>query len=402
MKSAEHTTVGVVGASARAAVHSLLRAGYNAWAVDLFGDRDLQMVAPCAVCPLDEYPASLPRLAAQFPPGAVLYTGGLENHPTVVAELAASHKLWGNPLSVLEAVRDPRWLFPAIENVLRWPAFADGGIVLPALVPRGEPCPSAGRWLRKPLRSGGGLGIRFAAPGEPASPTHIFQEVVDGTPMSALFISDPDEPEWNRRARLDCVTEQIIGESWLHAAQFAYCGNIGPIDFSHKLRSAVWSVALGLVPETQLRGVWGLDFVLKDDTVYPLEVNPRYTAAIEVLEYGARCSALWSHGECFTGTRALWKRKGTQRVDTPIGKAIYYAPHDLTFPVSGPWDADLALPFDPWRLPAFADIPAAGAVVPAGQPVLTLFASGSSAAECRGRLQSRARELDLLFAEHAT
>ena len=32
----------MVGASARAAVHSLLRAGYSAWAVDLFGDRDLK------------------------------------------------------------------------------------------------------------------------------------------------------------------------------------------------------------------------------------------------------------------------------------------------------------------------------------------------------------------------
>ena len=41
--------VGVVGASARAAVHSLGRAGFATWAVDLFADRDLARVAPCAL-----------------------------------------------------------------------------------------------------------------------------------------------------------------------------------------------------------------------------------------------------------------------------------------------------------------------------------------------------------------
>src|SRR5439155_18688560 len=99
--------VGVVGASARAAVHSLARAGLSAWAVDLFADRDLARVAPCAVCPPDRYPAALPELARQFPPGPALYTGGLENHPAVVGELAADRELWGNPPDRLERVREP-------------------------------------------------------------------------------------------------------------------------------------------------------------------------------------------------------------------------------------------------------------------------------------------------------
>ena len=147
------SSIGVVGASARAAVHSLARAGLSAWAVDLFGDRDLARVAPCAVCSFVDYPAALPRLAAEFPPGPVLYTGGLENHPTVVAELAATRKLWGNTPDVLERVRDPFRLFPAL---------AAAGFTVPRLIPAGEPCPTDGRWVRKPLRSAAGLGIRFA------------------------------------------------------------------------------------------------------------------------------------------------------------------------------------------------------------------------------------------------
>jgi len=287
--------------------------------------------------------------------------------------------------------------------------------------------------VRKPVRSGGGLGIRFARPGEPASPDHVFQEFIDGTPMSALFVNDA----------LFGVTEQLIGEGWLHAAPFAYCGNLGPLP--------VPSVVpyLNVLCETGLRGVWGADFVLCDDAPVVLEVNPRYTAAIEVLEFATGRAALAVGGARRwdaevvrpTPPAPLPKGKGESRLaaldepdaDSPdaergeasssvspfplgrgaggvgrttiaepespssVGKAVYYAPHAIRFPHSGPWDADLAAPFDPWRVPGFADIPEAGAHIEPGWPVLTLFAEGTNA---RQLLQSRAAELDSLFSEH--
>ena len=149
-----------------------------------------------------------------------------------------------------------------------------------------------------------------------------------------------------------------------------------------------------------MRGLWGLDFVLADGRAFPIEVNPRYTAAVEVLELSWRCALTGTHSDCFTEPHALAKYKSLQRWDAAVGKAIYYAPHTLTFPHSGPWDADLAGAFDPWRVPGFADIPEAGSRVEAGHPVLTVFAQGSTPAEVRERLQSRAAELDVLFQEH--
>src|SRR5262249_6560684 len=144
---------------------------------------------------------------------------------------------------------------------------------------------------------------------------------------------------------------------------------------------------------------WGLDFVLSEQVVYPVELNPRYTAAVEVLELSWRCALLWAHVRCFTGSNALAKYKSWQRYDAPVGKAIYYAPHALRFPERGPWDADLTGTFDPWRVPEFADIPEASAVIEAGHPVLTFFATGSTHAEVRERLQSRAAGLDQLFTD---
>ena len=368
---------GVVGASARAAVHSLARAGYLAWAVDQFADRDLTRVAACAVCPPDRYPAALPELAAQFPPGPVLYTGGLENHPHVVAELARTRELWGNPPEVLARVRDPFALFPAL---------AARGSATPRLVPPGEPCPREGRWLRKPLRSGGGLGIRFARPNEPASSDHYFQEFIDGLPMSALYVN----------ATLFGVTEQLIGVPWLHAAPFAYCGNIGPI------RSPAGGAFAGFPGP---RGIWGIDFILNGDVPYPVEVNPRYTASAEVLEHALAKNltpqppSLRRKGEPESSLLAppSFVGKGGGGLGSCVGKAIYYTPHAMRFPDSGPWDADLAGAFDPWRLPGFADIPEPGSAIEAGRPVLTFFATGSTPAEVRERLQSRAAELDRIF-----
>ncbi len=368
---------GVVGASARAAVHSLARAGYSAWAVDQFGDRDLKRVAACAVCPYDRYPDALPELAAQFPPGPVLYTGGLENHPHIVAELARSRDLWGNPPNVLARVRDPFRLSRMLLNA---------GYPTPHLVAQEEPCPSEGRYLRKPLRSGGGLGVRFSEPNEPASSDQIFQEFVCGPLLSAQFVND----------RLVGVTEQLVGESSLHAKPFAYCGNVGPVPFP---AAVAW---IGnLLCETGLRGVWGADFVLRDGQPFVLEVNPRYTAAMEVLEHATGARPL------SVANKRRWDEDGyglppIKADNATIGKAIYYAPHAITFPHSGPWDADLAGAFDPWRLPTFADIPEAGSAIQAGWPVLTFFATGSTPAEVRERLQSRAAELDRLFAEHST
>ena len=415
--TAAPSVIGVVGCSARAAVHSLARAGFapgasqpvarkaglhdfapgasqpvarkaglhgcSIWAIDQFADRDLRQIADCTVCPPDGYPEAIPELAKQFPPGPVLYTGGLENHPRVIAELAKSRELWGNPPEALARVRDPFALAHVLEQ---------SGIRTPRLVPHGEPCPRNGRWVRKPFASGGGIGIRFAHPEEAASPHHYFQEWVEGTPMSAVFVN----------ATLWGVTEQLIGEPWLHAEPFAYCGNIGPLAERDLLHSMLYCGGKAVSPRLRLFGLWGVDFINENGVPSVVEVNPRYTASAEVIEHGTGCASLFHIDDTFPDPESRAdKTKTPYHRGVVIGKAIYYAPHAITFPRSGPWDADLAGAFDPWRLPQFADIPDPGSAIQRGWPVLTFFASGSTPAAVREHLQLGAAELDRLFAEHS-
>ena len=364
--------IGVVGASARAAVHSLARAGFTAWAVDLFGDRDLTGVAECLVCPVDSYPDAIPALAARFPPGPVLYTGGLENHPRVIARLAAQRELWGNLAEVVERVRDPHILSAALA-----------GKAIARVLPPGEPCPRAGRWLLKSRRSSGGAGVRDAGAGEVPTAREYLQEFVPGLSMSAVFVAD--------RSRVDLagVSDQLIGADWLHASGYKYAGNIGPVAVSSEVMNRLDLLGRQLMAALGLRGVFGVDFVLHDGAPWLVEVNPRYPASLEVLELATGRAAF-----------GLWRDPATHVAGSldVVGKAIYYALHRISFPPSGPWDADLAGRFDP-RLPGFADIPHPGTIVEPGWPVLTIMAGGSSPAEVRERLQSRAAELDQLLAD---
>jgi predicted ATP-grasp superfamily ATP-dependent carboligase len=384
--------IGVIGASARAAVMSLARAGYSAWAVDLFADRDLKRLAPCVRCPVADYPENLPRLAHATPTRGgsrkiLLYTGGLENDPDVVAELARGLTLWGNGPDVLKRIRDPFELFTECLRISRDAESSGRSAPIRALrvaVNRMAGLPhvgEAGRWLVKSRRSSGGLGVRWAMPGEVALPGSYLQEFIPGTPMSAVYLG----------ARLLGVTEQLVGTPWLHAQTFRYAGTLAPAPLPAAIQFDLAQLGRDLVASFGLTGLFGVDFILRDGAVWILEVNPRYPASVEVLEFALGLAAFAKKARPAGAADPTGSGKGV------VAKGVYFAPRGLRFPDSGPWDADLAGPFDPWRLPNFADIPDPGEPIEAGSPVLTFFASGTTVDKCRRCLQSQAADLDRLF-----
>ena len=79
----------------------------------------------------------------------VVYGASFENHPALVARLAERHALLGNAPATLRAVRDPAGSARRSET----PAFRTHGR-------SSRPRRRSGRWLRKPLRGGGGTRVR--------------------------------------------------------------------------------------------------------------------------------------------------------------------------------------------------------------------------------------------------
>jgi predicted ATP-grasp superfamily ATP-dependent carboligase len=191
------------------------------------------------------------------------------------------------------------------------------------------------------------------------------------------------------------LTRQLVGTDWLHAPPFRYAGNVGPIAPADKSEGDTFLHAFRLSTEAGVRGLWGFDFIPHAGEPHLIEVNPRYPASVEVLEYAFRKASLPGHLDAMYGLRLPSSPAGSStRI---VGKAVYYAPLRITFPASGPWDESLARCTDVWHRPDFADIPDPKSVIDPGHPVLTILTEAETEAECLARLKSRAAELDQLF-----
>lgn len=370
----------ILGASARAAATSARRAGWTPWCVDLFADADLERIATVRQAPLDAYPHGLFDALAEAPHVPVIYTGALENWPGLIENIA--RPLWGNPPDVLRTIRDPyRWTQYLNDHEIPCPRIACA-------------LPADGEWLLKPRKSAGGIGVRAYA-GQRFKPrTHYLQQRIDGDACSAVFLG----------AELVGVCRQLIGVPWLNAIGYQYCGNVGPLPLERAAGlvpadpsagtspAACWrQFGVALTDGFGLRGLFGIDAIVQDGVPWPVEINPRYTASLELFERSYRYALLTRH-------RAIFEEAPLPifpRLDPSIiwGKAILYARQSFAFPADGPWLASLEDGVDLDNT-EYADIPHAGAIIERGQPVLTMFASAATVSECETMLQEKAQALD--------
>ncbi len=383
----------IVGASARAAAQSARLAGFVPAAADLFGDRDL--LAASNWIRIEDYPLEVVSAVSRLPDGPWLYTGGLENYPDVVDSIAAKRPLFGNPGRVLRAVRNP---FRLAEVVRRHGFHAPTSQSQP-------PSPRAiGRWLKKPLRSSGGLGIRIVPPvvmdQHPSRSQHVettaedvhgksfYQQWIDGSSYSGVFIAAQGE------ATLIGATRQMVGRRWTRAPRFAYCGSIWPSGLDRRRMQELSRLGQCLAAEYRLTGLFGVDFIVAGGCMFVLEINPRYTASIEVLEQAVPLDqSIVAHHV------AACEKHVLPHVDVHpeksgrfFGKAILFADRRASV---GPRFECLLAPIDAARRwTPLADVPAPGTTINVGQPMVTVRAEAatfSALMRCLKQLAVRVR-----------
>ena len=381
--SASGRRVLIVGGSTRAAAWSAVRAGWTPICADLFADLDTRQVAE--IVPVRDFPASLPEDVARVQADGWFYTGGLENHPDIIERMlrpdAPYGPLWGTPPAALRLVRDPFWLAETLR--------AAG---LPALdvLPESSPPPADGTWLQKPLASTGGRAIRVwdrAAASRDFGEPHYFQHRAAGDSCSAVSRALDGQVEWLG------ATQQLIHFEASHTSvPFAYCGSLGPIDqprspvsLSMDSRNTVTRIAKTVADASDLHGLFGIDFVLDRDRVWMIELNPRYTASIEVLELARRQALLASLVESGSKRSINSLADDGTLANVPVefvAKAILYARQSFTAP-----DMTRILHCEsPWHIPYLADVPAPGTVIEAGWPICTVFANGRTPQQCLSNL----------------
>jgi predicted ATP-grasp superfamily ATP-dependent carboligase len=312
--------------------------------------------------------------ARDLPADLVAYTSNFENAPDAVAQLARGRELLGNSPETLRRVRRPVALMRAL---------ARRGFRVPRT--RASAPEALGDWLLKPLRSGGGHGVARWR-GRPPSRRQYLQERVRGQSGSIVFVAD------GRRAVPLGLTRQLTGEPAFGAHGFAYCGSLVAgaevplFDREDALRPTAEALAAAVTEEFGLVGLNGIDFIARDGVPYPIEVNPRICASMELFERlgGPGLFELHLHG-C-RGELPAPPRLPGHRV---AGKGVVFARRTTLAP-------DLGC-FGDW----VADVPHPGERIGRGHPVCTVFAEGAEMAECHRALVDRAADIYALLEPRA-
>ncbi len=329
--------IGVIGASARSAAQSLKWAGYTPVAADLFADVDLCRIAEAKR--ITDYPNQFSGWMKEQSLDAWIYTGALENYPELVDELAQIVPLWGISGQLLGDLRDPLWLAKQCDQ---------HGIPFPeTLIAKNQ---LEGSWLAKSYRHSSGLGVRQLATEsdwqEAERNSWYAQQRVGGRSCSAAFRIDDDGS-----ILLGFAIHLVNDEK-----EWSFRGAVvtNPTAEQHKTLCKIgdWLYATGA------RGIVGIDFIDSGDELWLLEVNPRYTATIELFEktYDAYCFDRNSF-QSYKETSDHW------------GKLIYYSKQPVII------KNDLHEWIDSLTEDCFcADIPHINVVIEEGQPLMTLFA----------------------------
>lgn len=367
--SLDRTSLLILANSGRAIAESAYRGGYHATVLDGFCDQDTLAVADCwpntkafSRLDADELIEEMDSLFAEYP-GGMVYGAGLEGASLLLRRLSTCCRLFGNDPSVLEMLLNPRRFFSLLDRLrIPYPEVCFS-----------PPCSTAEKtWLIKRAGSCGGQGVAYFDPERAASDSACYyQRHVAGRVMSILFIAD------GKRHR-------TIGYNRLRInagnapAPFLYTGAVGQSTLSDTRRQQVELTVERLVSDLALLGVNSLDFILDDDGIYVLDLNPRLPATLELYEHLVTDGWIKHHIRACLGELPVVPIVGSAVMH---GQLIVYTPRTIEIPYSMTWPQ--------W----VKDRPVAGACIAKGQPLCSLLAQGDSAEGVEAMLQQYQEEI---------
>ncbi|HKV75204.1 MAG TPA: ATP-grasp domain-containing protein [Gemmatimonadales bacterium] len=366
----------LAGMTTRAMASSAIAAGHSVIAVDAFGDLDHPAAGSLTSLPRDfgvAFTAARAALvASHLPAGAAAYAASFENDPEAVERLGRGRALWGNSAAILDSVRNPL----LVSRALR-----EAGLPTPA-VRSSAPRYGRGHWLLKPRRSGGGQRIQPWQGSGSVPRWGYLQEAIAGTPGSLLFVAN------GRRMVPIGLTRQLIGDRRFGATGFRYVGNLlgsarSPLfPRESELLARIVAAAEVVTERFGLVGVNGIDFIARGGIPYPVEVNPRWTGAMELTEsaYGLPLFA-WHRDSC-AGALPAFALDEAREAHPVHGKAIVFTRESMTAGDTRRWLGET------W----IADIPQPGETIRAGHPACTVFGTAATGGETVRRLLAGQRQ----------
>lgn len=299
----------------------------------------------------------------------LVYGSGFEATAELLDHMNSYVPVIGNTSQVLRNLKRPRQFFMLLDVL---------GIPHPVVSFR--PLEHATGWLYKQGGGSGGTHIRKALPLPGISPQlgHYFQREVGGIPVSLLFAANGSQAR--------AIGFNMLWMSPAAGMPYRYGGASSHAMLPQDAETQLLHIAQQITNAVGLRGINSLDAVVEDDKVHVLEVNPRLTATFDLYQssQGSAANLFRLHMQACAGDISHWPDFAS------LAKAhhVAYAAYPLRLPSDMVWPT--------W----VADIPSAGSVIGAGQPVCTILAEGDTAETAREAALAREVELRDIIAPY--
>jgi len=324
-----------------------------------------------------------------------LSCGGLESWFEHLEPLRNALKLLIPSTHVLRQLRDPHLLQQMTKaTCVRFPPTR---FTRPTAHQPNTTQSRAG-WLTKHIRSSAGLGVRFdeeasSLPGQAAivdpaadAPAdRYWQQHVSGRAVGVnLLCGGPGGVKILSTCRAINYSQP--------ASPFLYGGSLGPYPLQPHERAAILEFAAQLIRKVNFVGLLGSDWLLSRDGTSPwlLELNPRYTASMEVWERLFASSLVDAQLASYQLEDQQLKKMAFEppanksgnsdnlanSAHLPSGspasiiKFVLWAPRELIFSLNQltAWAQQCELEPDKIQ---WCDLPAEGTVIPAASPIVT-------------------------------
>ncbi len=296
--------VGILGFNARPIACSAKKAGALVYVSDYWGDSDLEACCNEWVAVLTNEPGKRQRGSLEDPVHISLSKNFIEEFHDVDfdyviigsgfddyhSSLIDIHNAWGiagNTPNILKQART-REIIEKIASTYdittpRWQIVNKNTDLGQVIEDIGLPI------VTRRLTSGGGSGIRcFTSLKEfdidikkrLLTQQHILvQEYLNGVDISASVMSTRGD------ALCISIQNQLIGMPIAgRNCDFVYCGNSYPASLNSKLMKKIKISSECICRDLSLMGSNGLDFVVVDEDIFMLEINPRIQGSLELIE----------------------------------------------------------------------------------------------------------------------
>lgn len=359
----------VVAISSRAFVQAAINAGFEVIAIDAFADVDTQKYAKQVL--------QAPIKNGQFEANAFLkvlqkidlkkysglcYGAGFELQPNFLTEIARLVPIIGNAPQTIQSCKNPQSLAKFCElNHIATPIIAFS-----------RPTDPIG-WLQKQIGGSGGAHIKAVLALEiPKDLTLYYQKIQAGIAYSCLFLADEKNV-------------QVIGfnEQWCNPSAvlpYRFGGAVSHADLSENVKATITEFIARATLFFGLKGINSCDFLLHENKVYILEINPRLSASLQL--YSAKKGDFFAaHMQACVGELKLWPTVEKQAKAMHIVYANIAADMPAQVPTKVPENMD----WPEW----VCDIPQPNSKIAAGAPICTVVADARSAKLARKKVMQR-------------